>query len=243
MKVFFCAYLSLVCFSPLAMAGDAQALTANVTLTTKYKFRGLDQADTRMLAPAVQGGFDFAKNGFYVGNWNSSVGSDVGSEIDLYGGYKGVFSKNLGYDIGGLQYIYAGATQGNTTELYAALSYDIFSLKYSLTVSKDYFGFGQSEEKSGRGTSYFDFSVNSEIVKNLTLNGHLGFTFLSSGLRSQELLYKNYLDYKVGMTYDLGSGFSVAGAFLGGNQKKSYKGNSGVSLLKERFILSFTKTM
>jgi uncharacterized protein (TIGR02001 family) len=246
MKVFFCECVLAALVSPLAMAAEAgpQAVTANVSLTTKYKYRGLDQADPRMLAPAIQGGFDFSKNGFYIGNWNSSVGTSVGSEIDLYGGYKGNFSKDFGYDLGLLQYVYAGSTAANTTELYGALSYDIFSLKYSITASKDYFGFGKPENKKGRGTSYFDFSVNYEVVKNLTLNGHLGFTILTSGLRVSELGYKNYLDYKIGATYDLGSGFAVSGAIVGANQKNAYKfSGTEKSLAKDRLILSLTKTM
>jgi uncharacterized protein (TIGR02001 family) len=170
--------MSAACFLPLAHAEEVHPLTANISLTTKYKYRGQDQSNTdKYLMPAVQGGFDYAmKNGFYVGNWNSSIGgrggASSGTEVDLYGGYKGSITKDLGYDVGLLQYIYAGDTPLNTTEIYGALIYKIFSLKYSLTASKDYFD--AAGTGTGRGTGYLDFSVNQEVVKNITLNGHLG---------------------------------------------------------------------
>jgi uncharacterized protein (TIGR02001 family) len=230
--------LSTLVATSVAQAAGPAPITANLTVTTLYKYRGLDQSNPRNLAPAIQGGFDFTKQGFYVGNWNSSVGTGVGSEVDLYGGYKGNISKDLGFDVGMLQYIYAGDTQANTLETYAALSYDIFSFKYSVTLSKDYFGQGNLAAKKGRFTSYFDFSANYEVIKNLTLNGHFGFTLLSSGLRSDAVKLKNYIDYKLGATYDLGSGFSVAGAVAGANQKKTLGDKT-----KPRAILSITKTL
>ena len=51
-------------------------LTANVAVTTNYKYRGQDQGSlpSKAVKPAIQGGFDWTMNGFYIGNWNSSVG-------------------------------------------------------------------------------------------------------------------------------------------------------------------------
>ena len=44
------------------MAAQAYETSANVTLATDYKFRGISQNDT---GPALQGGFDLAfDNGF-----------------------------------------------------------------------------------------------------------------------------------------------------------------------------------
>jgi uncharacterized protein (TIGR02001 family) len=241
MKHLISSFVLVATLAPLAQAaGPASPVTANVTFTTLYKYRGIDQfgGKRRNLAPAIQGGFDYIKNGFYVGNWNSSQGNGgVGSEIDLYGGYKFNITKDLGLDAGLLQYIYAGDTKTNTTELYGALSYDIFSLKYSLTVSGDYFALGHEANKNGRGTSYFDFSTNYEVIKNLTLNGHLGFTWLPSGIRNATPV-KNYIDYKLGATYDLGSGFSAAAALAGGTQNKAWQDTT-----KPRLILSVTKSL
>uniref|UniRef100_UPI0005BE78A2 TorF family putative porin n=1 Tax=Pseudacidovorax intermedius TaxID=433924 RepID=UPI0005BE78A2 len=97
-------------------APQPSPLTANVSLTSNYKFRGQDQDTignngfykTNAAKPAIQGGFDYAhESGFYVGNWNSSVNWQAGNSIesDIYGGYKfkaGVFD----LDFGVLTYIY-----------------------------------------------------------------------------------------------------------------------------------------
>ncbi|WP_295541844.1 TorF family putative porin, partial [uncultured Pseudacidovorax sp.] len=136
-----------------AAAAEPSPITANISLTSNYKFRGQDQDaignngfyKTNAAKPAIQGGFDYAhESGFYVGNWNSSVNWLAGNAIesDIYGGYKfkaGVFD----LDFGVLTYIYPGNRTGNTTELYGAATWSdeaigAFTVKYSSTVSKDY---------------------------------------------------------------------------------------------------------
>ena len=85
--------------APAAAPAPAPALTANVTLASQYRYRGIMQTNNK---PAIQGGFDYAipggvlPEGFYIGNWNSSISwlSDSNSnvsapiEMDFYGGYK-----------------------------------------------------------------------------------------------------------------------------------------------------------
>ena len=237
--------------SAAAYAEDAPALTANVSLTSNYKYRGQDQGNNK---PAIQGGFDWSKNGFYLGNWNSSIGfTNAGIEMDFYGGYKGEIAKDFGYDVGILQYYYPqkdreanGAADFNTTELYGALTYSFATLKYSHTVSRDYFGWGAGTYK-GRGTGYLDLSANYEVVKGLTLNGHVGYTRYSSELRNNVInasgeALPNYYDYKVGVTYDLssvaGNGVSIAGAVVGANKKEWYG-----DINKTRFIVTLSKSL
>ncbi len=98
------AALALLTFANAANASDGPAaesadaaspytLSANVTLASQYRYRGLMQTNNK---PAIQGGFDFAHaSGFYLGNWNSSISwlndgnSEVSApvEMDFYGGY------------------------------------------------------------------------------------------------------------------------------------------------------------
>ena len=229
----------------------ASPLTANISLTTKYKFRGQDQGNTNWFSPAVQGGFDWSQNGFYLGNWNSNVSfSNAAIEMDFYGGYRGEIAKDLGYDVGILQYYYPQKNKVidfNTTEIYGALTYMWASLKYSHTVSSDYFGIGENFEKSipltyrpkGRNTGYLDLSANYPLVAKLTLNGHVGYTRFASDLRDVPGVgVPNYYDYKLGLTYDLGSGFSVAAAVVGAN-KTDYFGD----LNKTRAIFTISKSI
>ena len=99
---------SLVAAMCLAAFGAAQAddgLTANVALTTKYKYRGQDQSDsTKESVPAIQGGFDYTLGGFYLGNWNSSIGFAHGTEVDVYGGYRGTLDYSKGWDRLGVRF-------------------------------------------------------------------------------------------------------------------------------------------
>ncbi len=234
----------------------ASPFTANINVTTNYKFRGQDQGTARYFSPAVQGGFDWSQNGFYLGNWNSNVSFAGNIEMDLYGGYKGEIAKDFGYDVGILQYYYpqrkSPPVNFNTTEIYGALTYLWMSLKYSHTVSSDYFGIGEAFQKGvplssrpkGRNTGYLDYSANYPLVDKLTLNGHVGYTRYASDLRNVKdgtgatVGTPNYYDYKLGVTYDLGSGFSVGGAVVGAN-KKNYYGD----INKARAIFTISKSM
>jgi uncharacterized protein (TIGR02001 family) len=226
---------SLVVAMCLAAMGAAHAdgLTANVSLTTKYKYRGQDQSDaTKEAVPAIQGGFDYALGGLYLGNWNSSIGFAHGTEVDVYGGYRGTVG-GLGYDVGLLQYYYpgSGVSNLNTTELYGALSWGMFSAKYSTTVSDKYFGFEEA-----RGTGYLDLSANYGLMDKLTLNAHVGFTHFPSD--AKDLGATNYTDYKLGATYDFGSGVTLGGHYVGANKKDVYG-----DINKGRVILTLSKVM
>ena len=112
--------------APAAAASEPppSPFTDNIALTTKYKFRGQDQGNTDWFSPAIQGGFDWSMNGFYVGNWNSNVSfTNASIEMDLYAGYKGEISKDFGYDVGILQYYYPQKNKTinfDTTETVAA---------------------------------------------------------------------------------------------------------------------------
>ena len=231
--------LSVLCVA--ARAEDppaAPAVATNLSLTSNYKFRGQDQGNAAaMFKPAISGGFDYSNSGFYLGNWNSSIGwvKNGNLELDFYGGYKGEIVPDLNYDVGALTYVYPGSGYANTTEIYGAVSYSTYvTFKYSHTVSSKYFGF-----IDGRNTGYFDLSGNYEVIKGLTLNAHAGFTQFSGAAKDAGAgSVVNYTDYKLGATYDLGSGFSAAGAFVGADKRNVFG-----DINKPRFILTLTKVM
>ena len=103
-----------------AIAGFTAAhaqVTGNLGLTSDYRFRGISQSQN---APAIQGGVEYAhESGLYVGNWNSSVSSQVytngsGVESDLYGGFKKDVYKGITVDLGTYNYFYPRANVAGT---------------------------------------------------------------------------------------------------------------------------------
>ena len=243
-----------------AAPAEASPITANVTLTTNYKFRGQDQDilkdggtnfKTSSVKPAIQGGFDYAhESGFYIGNWNSSVnwldGNSV--EMDVYGGYK-FKGGGIDWDVGTLGYIYPGATQGNTWEIYGSGSIAGFTLKYSHTVSDDYFNWAGAKGGSGlsgRNTGYLNLGYGIEVIPKLTLKASVGYTFFASDIKDNTSA-ANYYDYNVGASYDFGGGLALGGYVQGANKGSAFEvtGADGKTLNpnKARFIVALTKTL
>lgn len=213
--------------APVAEPSTPHTFTANVSLVSDYRYRGISQTNLR---PAIQGGFDYSHaSGFYVGNWNSSISwledadSSVSSpvEMDFYGGFRNTFKLSdleFNYDVGVLEYYYPGgytATRPYTTELYAGIGYGPVFLKYSQAVT-NLFGIANSQY-----SSYIDLAFNYPLnVWDLTLNAHLGYQNVQHNSAA------SYLDWKVGLTKDLGKGFALAVAYIGTNAKESFYTNS-----------------
>ena len=248
MKLALVKSLAVAAVATLPLMASAQ-LTANVSLTTNYKFRGQDQdvigrdgtVKDKAFKPALQGGFDYAhESGFYIGNWNSSVNWLPGNslESDIYGGYK-FKAAGADFDLGALTYIYPGNASGNTTELYGAATFGPVTAKYSHTFSKDYFAWAGAKAGSGlkgRNTGYLNLAFAQEIFPKTTLKASVGFTRFASDIKDNGV--PNYMDYSVGGAYDLGEGFSVGAAVVGAN-KRGFFG----PVNKNRLIVSLTKTL
>lgn len=244
-----CAVMSMMC--PFAYAeepppaSEPAPFTGNIALTNNYKFRGQDQTKNR---PAIQGGFDYSHGGFYVGNWNSSINFDSSAsiEMDFYAGHKAELVQGLSYDVGVLQYYYPQhdkTVDYNTTEIYGALVFGPATLKYSHTVSSDYFGWGSAFKNAtptldprGRNTGFLSLTANIPLFEKMTLNGAVGYTRYAKDLRDNGL--PNFYDYKLGLTYDLGAGFAISGAVIGAS-KKGYYGEVN----KTRGIVMLSKAM
>ena len=130
-----------------------------MALTSDYRFRGLSQTGKK---PAIQGGLDYShESGVYLGTWLSSVSgnqypSGSGLEMDFYGGYKFEVAKDVGLDLGLIHVYYPGVSmtaatpfsvsvpgttaKADTTEIYAGLTYQWFSIKYNRTIGSSLFG-------------------------------------------------------------------------------------------------------
>jgi uncharacterized protein (TIGR02001 family) len=196
----------------VAMAAEESPhkLAANVTLTSDYLFRGISQTGGDA---AIQGGFDYTHtSGFYLGTWASNVGwiedfQGYGSgnmEIDLYGGFRGSFADDFTFDVGAIQYWYPGkrfntftattAVDADTTELYGALGWKWFTVKYSYYLSDEVFGFANAD-----GSDYLAISGSFPIGESGFTVGASWGTFNFDNNPNQD-----YDDWSVSGTYDMG---------------------------------------
>ena len=154
----------------------ANTLTFNAGLTSDYRYRGISQS---RLQPAVSAGADYAHtSGLYVGPWLTTIrwikdaGGGAPLEWDVYGGYKGALgSSGVSYDVGLLRYQYPRnrlAVSANTTEIYGALTYGMFTAKYSHALT-NLFGFADSQN-----SGYLDLSANVDLGNGWSVVPHLG---------------------------------------------------------------------
>ncbi len=215
-------------------ASSEFAATANVSLVSEYRFRGIAQTFGQ---PAIQGGFDITMPyGFYVGNWNSNVASGAGYpggnlETDLYGGWKYSFNEDFGLDTGVLWYLYPGskggmnATSGpvayaglnngmvNNFEYYIGGNWKTLSLKEFIAFS-DYFGQISPSGGSTAGTSYTDLTGTQDLgfidpsLSTWGVVGHVGF------LAVRNYSAANYVDWKLGITKDMGNGWTASASYI-----------------------------
>lgn len=200
----------------LAYAGTTAAtVTGTAAVTSDYVFRGVSQTNRD---PAVQAGFEWSDAGFYAGAWGSNVSwlSDLSSddaeissslELDAYAGYRGTLGEGVGFDVGAIYYWYPGDfppgfNSADTVELYGAVTWRVFTAKYSHAVT-DLFGYADSD-----GSGYLDLAANVPFAEGFTLNLHAGKQWISENDAYE------YLDWKVGVTYAFANGFSLAAAYL-----------------------------
>lgn len=225
-------------------AADPGPITANITLASEYRYRGIAQTNSK---PAIQGGFDYAhESGFYIGNWNSNIswisdfnnGVSAPIEMDFYAGYKKEVSKGVTLDGGLLQYYYptsgtltSGLKNPNTLEAYVGGTYEFVTLKYSYSLT-NLFGFTDS-----KGSQYIDLSANYDTgFEGITLNGHVGYQKVANNSNA------SYTDWKLGLTKDFGKGLAGSLAYIGTNAdgavyynpalKNTGRGTAFVSLTK-----------
>jgi uncharacterized protein (TIGR02001 family) len=189
-------------------------MSYNIGATTDYRYRGISQS---RLKPALQGGLDLTtKSGFYAGAWGSTIqwvkdaGGKSNTELDFYAGVKGELMKDVGFDVGFLSYVYSSnnlSPSANTNEMYAALTYGPVTVKYSHALT-NLFGFVDSD-----GSGYLDITANFDLGGGWSVAPHIG----RQTVRNNRAF--GYTDYSIGVTKDLGGGFSASASVIGTNSK------------------------
>ncbi|MEX2488789.1 MAG: TorF family putative porin [Pseudomonadales bacterium] len=169
----------------------AAEISGNVSLGTDYAFRGISQTTEN---PAVQGGFDVeSETGFYVGIWGSNVDFDGSIEVDLYAGYGGSFSEDIGYDVGILRYEYpddeqADAPESSFNEVYASISFVGFTA--GLAWSPDFFF---ESDKATYAYINYEYGLPNEFGLGL----HYGHQSIDD---NTQFGTPDYNDYSIGLT-------------------------------------------
>jgi uncharacterized protein (TIGR02001 family) len=223
-----------------APAPATSPITANVTITNDYRYRGITQTNYQ---PAIQGGFDYAhESGFYIGNWNSTINWVANTtsgavtapiEMDFYAGFKKeLIAPGFASDFGILQYFYpskgaySAMLNPNTTEIYAAQNFTFgpvtgfAKINYAVTTI---FGIPNST-----GSFYPDLTVNYDTgFWGLTANGHIGYQYIAgqpatTGGIAQGQNNISYTDWKLGLTKDFGGGLALSASYISTNANPNW---------------------
>lgn len=208
--------LLVAAVSMAAMAVSAPSMaevTANVSLTNNYIWRGLTQTINES---ATQGGIDYANDsGFYAGTWVSNVSYDSDDaysyEHDMYFGFAGE-AGGLSYDIGYLYYNYDSNAQYDFSEVYGSLGMGNFSATLFLLADTeaaesptDDFGFGK--------TTYLSLDYAIPLESGTEIGLHLG-RHAGDFAESFNGTADDYFDWNVSVAKG-GFAFMVTGTTLG----------------------------
>ena len=181
------ALSSIISVSALSAtsAFAVDGLSANIGATNNYLWRGVTQTNNDA---AISGGIDYEhKSGFYFGTWasNASWAEKMTYELDFYGGFSGDLGNGLGYDLGYIYYNYDNSSDSDFSEVYAHLTYGVFTLGYNTLVDSDAGGRFADD-------TYISADAEFEIADGLALTVHAGnYNFNAGG---------NYTDYGVSIS-------------------------------------------
>jgi len=234
-----CASSSAMAQTAVVAATPDYTFTGNAGLFSDYRFRGFSQTNMR---PAFQGGFDFAhSSGFYLGNWNSNVASELYSggniEMDFYGGYK-FKTGDFSWDIGTLYYYYPGSNLGghtiDNTEIYGAGGWGPFTLKYSHGVS-NFFG-----TPGSKNNFYLDAAAVFDLGNGWGANAHVGYQKLKNATKSDGSEINGYIDYRAGVTKDL-NGWLVGASLVTTSKKDWYQTTKGKDAGRLGLVVNLTR--
>lgn len=232
----FCFFCIAACTTG-ALAGESTSnLTANLTFTSDYVFRGISQSQN---GPAVQGGIDWTSDRFYAGVWASSIdfGGGAPSEIDIYAG----FAPTLGtvdLNFGAIYYAYPKANdpasgEFNYFELNAGARRDFGSatVNLALNYSPDYFG------ESGNAL-FFEGSIGVRLGRNFELSSAVGHQWIENNAAFGT---PDYLTWNVGVGYTWEQ-FTLDLRYHDTNLSRTqcFGGGPGADVCSARAVLSIT---
>ncbi|NVD45417.1 TorF family putative porin [Qipengyuania atrilutea] len=188
------------------------SVSANVALTSEYRFRGVDLSGGEM---AIQGGFDLATDpGFYVGTWASSLDEDTvgygSTEVDVYGGWSGQLTDAFSVDVGVIGYLYpdAGPGEFDYLEVYGSTGFNVGPAEATVGIAYA----PEQDSLGGTDNLYLYTDLGTAIPGTpLTVTGHLGWTdgFLTYTENGEAF------DWSIGAEATLYGPLSISAAYVG----------------------------
>jgi uncharacterized protein (TIGR02001 family) len=198
---------SLMAGSFAAQAQEA-GISGSVGVATDYVFRGLSFNDR---SPSVQAAVKYQRDdGFYIGMTAAEI--DFADDIfaDVRGGYRGVISPELSYDVGFTALTFIGESSLNTTEWRAGLNFN--SLSVAAARSHDMFG---SDGKSW----YYSANYNFALADNVELDLFAGYSWFDLVRFGGKDNYTNYgASLNIGVANGIGFNFSLTDTNLSRSQ-------------------------
>jgi len=228
--------LGLALFSSTTLAD----ISANISLASDYRFRGISQTGEEL---AVQGGFDwFHNSGFYAGSWASNVdffpaGSplDDGAsiELDLWAGYTGSASDILSWDATLYYYQYPGDDiDQDFAELGLGLNYGPLRIAY--WYADDYLGLDLNNQ-------YLEANYSYELPQQFGLELHLGSSFGEVYDDPATLGLEEYIDYSISLTRNI-AGLDMKLSWMDTDIGNGFSVNSGHLANQDALVFSVRKT-
>ena len=217
-------------FAGTALAQEQVApfdVTAEVALTSDYRFRGVSQTDEE---PAIQGGMTLGhKSGVYAGVWASSMQS--GAELDYFAGFNfDLASVSVGAEY--RMYDYTGDY---------AVDPDYEEVSVTASAMGATVGVIYSDDYSGSGAEYFRYGAAYNLpVGPLMLHAHAGLNDFDSTYLT---MYgeDQYVDYEVAASMTLVDNVSVKVAWVGTDLDKSVVG--GQDIAEDALILTVSASL
>ena len=205
-------------------AALADSVSANVSVTNNYIWRGLTQT---MNEAAVQGGIDYASDsGFYAGTWASNVkygADDVYSyEHDIYFGYAGE-AGDISYDVGYLYYNYDTEAGYDFGEIYGTVGYGNFRATLYVLANAEP-DEGPGEDFGFGSTTYLSLDYAYALESGTEVGVHLG-SHQGDFSESFNGVPGDYMDYALTLSKD-GFGFMISGTDLDDSGPDAYDNDS-----------------
>ena len=189
MKMMTKSLLAAAVLAATSTAAMAEVST-NVGVTSNYLFRGVSASGDQA---AVSGGVDYNHgSGVYAGMWVSTLGTDVGEELDYYVGYAKSFG-DFGVDASLVAITYPQQEKWDYTELALSGSYSYFTLGLAATVASDVEDTAAGAEQFIEGDLYYYASAELPLSDDFKLGLTAGnYTFEDEGVTGAELDYTHY---------------------------------------------------